>query len=71
MTEQEIRIECLRLAIPKDLSNPDNAKIVERAKVFEAYVVGDGHAKAPSLSLPVQPHKTGQGQHNGPRHQQR
>lgn len=62
MTAQEIRLECLRLSIPRDIANPDVNLILERAKAFEAFVIGEGQAKsAPSerqtLSLPQ---KTGQ-----------
>lgn len=61
MTEHDYRLECLRLAIPRDLANPDVSKIIERAKAFEAYVKGDGYAQAPSESLKRQARKTGQG----------
>lgn len=61
MTENDYRLECLKLAIPKDLANPDVNKIIERAKAFEAYVKGDGYATAPSDSPKRQARKTGQG----------
>ncbi len=69
MSPEEIRLECLRLSVPKDLANPDVAKIVERAKALEAYVVGAGQAKEapakqPTLSLPQ---KTGQPASQQPR----
>ena len=62
MTEHDYRLECLRLALPKDLSNPDVNRIVERAKIFEAYVKGDGYAQAPSESPKRKSPKPGQGE---------
>jgi hypothetical protein len=59
MTQQEIRLECLRLALPRDLANPDIELIVKRAMAFEAYVAGDGHAKAPSQPPALSPQKSG------------
>lgn len=61
MTENDYRLECLRLAIPKDLANPDVTKIIDRAKAFEQYVKGDGYAaQAPSESPKRQSRKPGQ-----------
>jgi len=68
MNSQEIRLECLKLAMPRDLANPDVSKILERAKAFEAYVNGAGHAeKAPAQQPLHLPHKSGQA--HQPRHQ--
>lgn len=57
-TSDEIRLRCLEAARPDNLTNNQDGKlIIERARLFEAYVVGEGQAtKAPSqantLSLP-------------------
>ena len=68
MTSQDIRLECLKLAMPRDIANPDVTKILERAKAFEAFVVGAGHAEKAPAQQPMQlPHKPGQAQQ--PRHQ--
>jgi hypothetical protein len=42
MTPEQIRLEALRLAIPNTtiLTRDDNL-ILERAKMYEAYIVGD------------------------------
>lgn len=70
--EQQIRLEALKLAIPRDLANPDAAKVIERAKAYEAFVAGAGHAKAPAQQ-PVQqpPHKPGHTGNNNQYRQQR
>ena len=61
MTEADIRLECMRITQPRDLASPDVPKWIERAKLIEQYVKGDGHAdKAPSESLKRQPRKPGQ-----------
>lgn len=54
MTPQEIRLECLRLAVPRDIANPDTHVIVQRAKVYELFVVGEGQAQAKPASPPQQ-----------------
>jgi hypothetical protein len=63
---KEIRLECLKLAQPRDIANPDIEQILERAKRYEAFVSGDGHAdKAPSQQpqqAPQKPGHSGQGQ---------
>ena len=41
MTLEQIRLECLRLAVPHGISNPDAALIVARARAFETYVNGE------------------------------
>jgi len=48
MTTEEIRIECLKIAHAHGRSN---AEVVERARVFEQYVAGDG-AKTPAAQRP-------------------
>ena len=60
MTEHDIRLECVRLTQPRDLGNPDITKWLERAKLIEDYVKGDGYAQAPSESPRRQSRKTGQ-----------
>lgn len=69
MTDAEIRLECLRLAVPRDIANPDVALILDKAKAFERYVMGEGHAvKAPSEKTLIMPaHKPGHGPSSGPR----
>lgn len=42
MTANEIRLECLRLAVPRDVDNPSVSLILARAKAYEAFVIGDG-----------------------------
>jgi hypothetical protein len=46
MTLEQIRLECLRLAVPYGISNPDTTLIVARARAFEAFVTGDAKARA-------------------------
>lgn len=41
MDDKQIRLACLKLARPDNLSNPDGQTIVERAKVFEDYVLSN------------------------------
>lgn len=60
MTENEFRLECVRITAPKDLASPDVNKWIERAKLIEQYVKGDGYAQAPSESPKRQPRKPGQ-----------
>lgn len=60
MTEHDIRLECVRLTQPRDLANPDITKWIERAKLIEQYVKGDGYARAPSERPTRQSRKTGQ-----------
>ena len=60
MTEHDIRLECVRLTQPRDLGNPDIPKWIERAKLIEDYVKGDGYAQAPSDSPKRQSRKPGQ-----------
>jgi len=45
MTDQEIRLECLKLARPDGVLDPDGNKIVERARVFLAFVTETAEAK--------------------------
>lgn len=67
MTEHEIRLECVRITQPRDLASPDVAKWIERAKLIEDYVKGDGYAdKAPSESPRRQSRKTGQAEVTAP-----
>ena len=67
MTEADIRLECVRLTQPRDLANPDVPKWIERAKLIEQYVKGDGHAdKAPSDSPKRQSRKPGQAEVTAP-----
>lgn len=58
MTPEEIRLECLRLSVPRDIANPDTDLILTRAKAYETYVSGKGQSSdtsaAPNkLSLPT------------------
>lgn len=46
MTDTQIRLECLRLAVPSGISNPDAALIVARARAFEEYVTGNSTTPA-------------------------
>lgn len=49
MTPQQLRLECLKIARPADVRDVDANWLVEKAKVLETYVKGDGHAEeAPS-----------------------
>jgi len=50
MTTEEIRIECLKIAHAHGRSN---AEVVERARAFEQYVVGE-NAKAPPGNIAAQ-----------------
>lgn len=64
MTPDEIRLECLKLSVPRDIANPDTETVLQRAKAFEAYVIGDGQGQKPPSDKPtlsLAP-KTGQGQ---------
>lgn len=45
MTDQEIRLECLRIARPDGVMNPAGYEIVERARVFLAFVTETVEAK--------------------------
>ena len=47
MTPQEIRLEILKMLRLPDIANPDVAKVVDRAKALEAYVIGAGQATSP------------------------
>lgn len=53
MTPDAIRLECLKLAVPRDIANPDTEIILTRAKAFEAYVVGDGQGQKPPSDKPT------------------
>lgn len=70
MDVSTIRLECLRMAIPKDIASPDVALILTRAKAYEAYIIGVGQAQvAPTqqpMTLPQKPGHTGnsQSRHN-------
>lgn len=69
MTPETIRLEALKLAIPRDIANPDVDKVIDRARAYERYIVGEGQAKAPShqpMTLPA--HKPGHTGHGQPRH---
>lgn len=58
MSPDQIRLECLRLALPKDLANPDATVVIARAKAFETYVMGEGQAKSPPQNTqPVASHQ--------------
>lgn len=46
MNPEEIRLECLRLARPDGLKDPDGRQIVERARLFLAFVKEDNREPA-------------------------
>lgn len=63
MSRDEIRMRCLELARPDNITNPDASVIIARAKEFEAYVNGPGQAQQAPASTPAQGQmKPGQGQ---------
>lgn len=43
MTDQDIRMKCLELAMPKTITNPDPSQIVARARQFLAFVTETGN----------------------------
>jgi len=57
---QTIRLEALRLAITRDIANPDVGIILERARRYETFIAGEGHAvTAPSHQPAQTAHKPG------------
>jgi len=43
MTDAELRMKCLELAMPKTITNPDSSQIVNRARVFLEFVTEGGY----------------------------
>jgi hypothetical protein len=41
MTAEQIRLEALKLAIPQGISNPDTKLILDRAREYETFIVGE------------------------------
>jgi hypothetical protein len=63
MSPDEIRLECLKLAVPRDIANPDTTLVLERATAYAAYVNGAGQLAKPAPQMPAQnaaPQKSGQ-----------
>lgn len=55
MTDQEIRLDILKMVTPRDIANPDVAMILDRARAYEAYVMGAGQAAKPPQQAPQPP----------------
>jgi hypothetical protein len=64
MSPDEIRLECLKLAVPRDIANPDTALVLERATAYATFVSGAGQLAKPAPPMPPMPNvstpKTGQ-----------
>ena len=53
MTDTEIRLQCLALAMPKTISDPATDTVLKRAKAFYEFAVTADTAKAPAQSRPI------------------
>lgn len=54
MSPEEIRLQCLRAAIPSGISNPDTKMVLERAEAYAAFVTGrDTRTTAPVKPAPT------------------
>lgn len=63
MSPDEIRLECLKLAVPRDIANPDTKLVLERATAYASFVTGAGQLAKPAPQMPAQsaaPQKSGQ-----------
>ena len=50
MTDQDIRMKCLELAMPKSMMNPDPGDVINRARAFYFFVTD-----TPIIRGPVEP----------------